>query len=544
MYMHYEVYIINYTTHFLSRAMFFSMADVLISLLLFSILTFGRRKWAFILTYIFIMIFVTANVIYSRFFGQYITLNVLTIGANLKGTWWTSYISEAFRLSDLTLIASTALFILGTRKLKNGSLFKDAAAIITMLVFSFSLMIVSATREECVSLRSWKQMSEWFQTFNPINDLTDPFQCNQEATIFMNGILRAQLYYNVKLHTKGVSLSETDRKGIGQYIERRNKERLPLSDSCIVEGTPNIVFIVVESYISEASKVVVNGKEITPNINKLMKGKDTYSNLKMTSQRRSGESSDAQVSYFTGLIPLPSELSISYVLRDSIIGLPYLLKTQKGYNTYITLPTPSYFWHQNEANIKYGIDNVIDCVNTETGSWSDDEGLFEVLKTQQLRQPFMHGGYNYDFFKGLGLKSPFIYPKEYSAEFCNYLDKCHYADMQIGKYLEHLKQKGIYDNSIIIITSDHQPKQDLLNMEAVDEALPLIIANSGIPADCFQRHTINQIDLYPTLLDMFNIKSEWRGLGYSILRDGYTPEISPEARSVSDKMLRGNYFAY
>lgn len=551
MYMHYEVFILNYTAQSVCRSMFFGMVDVLVTLLFFLVLTLGRRKLSFVLTYIFIMIFVISNVIYSRFFGQYITFDILNIGENLKGTWWMSYLCEAFRLSDLIIVLTTVLFIVGIKKIKNGNLLKDVVTIIAMLICSFCIHVVPATREDYVSLRSWNETSEWLKNIF-YYDLTDPFICNQEKTIFTNGILKAQLYYNVKLHSRSISLSETDRQEIEKYIAKRREELLPLSDSCIMEGTPNIVFILVESYISTASEITINGREVTPNINKLMREKDTYSNLKMTSQRRAGESSDAQVCYLSGLIPLSSELSLSYVVRDSIIGLPHLLKTQKGYTTYITLPTPSYFWHQNEVNKKYGIDNIINCVDTgKSNSWCDDQRLFDVLTSKKLNQPFfniiltvsMHGSYEYDFFESLGKKSPFIYPKEYSKEFCHYLDKCYYTDMQIGKYLKHLKEQDIYDNSVIIITSDHQTKPNSLNMDTNDTDLPLIIANSGISPHYFEKNTINQIDLYPTMIDMFNIKTAWRGLGYSILRDGYTPVISSKSKEVSDKILRGNYFA-
>lgn len=551
-YMHHEVYILNYPANVLSRPIFFCMVDVLVTFLFFYLLTLGKRKFAFVLTYIFIMLFVIANVIYSRFFAQYITLDVLSTGVNFQGTWWISYLHDAFRLSDLLLIVTTFFFVFGVKKIKNGIWFKDIIVIIAMFFCSFCVYVVHATREECVSLRSWAMMSDWFEKLDFNENLIATFRQDQEPIIFNNGILKAQLYYNIVLHSKSLNLSEAEIEEIDKYIEKRDNELVPLTDSCIIKGTPNVIFILVESYISEASEKVIGGKEITPNLNNLMKEKGTYANLRMSSQKAAGGSSDAQITYFTGLIPLSSGLSLPYVVRDSIIGLPNLLKTQKGYTTYITLPTPANFWHQNEVNKKYGIDTTISGGDDFTHFWCDDERLFNVLRTQNLKEPFfnlivtlsMHGAYDDDFLMSRGIESPFDYPKEYTKEFCHYLDRCYYTDMQIGKYLKYLKQEGHYDNSLIIITSDHQVGRDVLKREVNDKDLPLIIANSGIPSECFERNNINQIDLYPTLLDMFEIKSEWRGLGYSILRDGYTPIITPKSREISDKILRGNYFAH
>ena len=71
----------------------------------------------------------------------------------------------------------------------------------------------------------------------------------------------------------------------------------------------------VESYMAAASKTTINGKEITPNLNALMKEKDGYVNLSMTSNRGSGVSSDAQISYFTGLLPIKNEIAVTRIIK-------------------------------------------------------------------------------------------------------------------------------------------------------------------------------------------------------------------------------------
>ncbi len=551
-YMHYEVYISNYGAESLSKALLFCTFDVLVPLVFFYLITLGKRKLAFTLTNCFLMLFVLVNIVYSRFFGKYFSFDVINETSNLSGTWWLSYITEMFRWSDVLLVVTTSIFCLCIKHLKQGKFAKDCLAILCLLpLTAFVILFLPSTRERMGSMSSLHSIGETLTgVFGMGKELTDPFSHAQEQTIFKNGILRGQLYCNLTnlLNEGNYTLSEQDRQEIAQYIKQQNEELGTIKDSCVAETTPNIVFILVESYISEASKIKIGNKDVTPNINKLMKQEGVYSNLEMASQRGIGESSDAQISYFTGLIPLQSELSILYILKDSIVGLPHLLHDLKGYNTYITLPTPSYFWHQDEVNKKYGIDNVIDCVNDD--SWCNDEELFAKLAKQSLRQPYfnliltvsMHGSYGDDFLKSVNMKSPFDYPSNFSKEYCYYLDRCYYTDIQIGKYLNHLKQNGTYDNSIIIITSDHQTKANSLNMDVNDTDLPLIIANSGVSVEYYASGNINQIDMYPTLLDLMDLKSTWRGFGHSLLRGNYTSTIEPSTFEISDKMLRGNYF--
>lgn len=545
-YMHHEVYLINYSGIEHPRLVILWLLDVLLPLIVFMVA--GKRKVALVLTYVFLMFFAVANIGYSRFFNQYITINVFAEVSNLKGLWWISYLKDAFRWTDIILVVTTALFSFGITKISRGEIRKDMATVATLIVASL-LIYISPDKMNWFKADSFKQSRQRFSDLVELDKIARQFNWNQEAAIFYNGLLRGQLYGNIAVSARNITLSSDEIEKIDRYLSGRRMELMPLSDSCVVRNTPNVVFILVESYISAASKVAVGGKEITPHLNNLMRDRNTYTNMRMMSQRGAGESSDAQVSYLTGMLPLSSDLSISYIVRDSIVGFPKLLKEQKGYNTYITLPTPAYVWHQNEVNPKYGFDNVIECTDKTTGRWGDDEGIFEKLSKCPLKHPYfnmvltvsMHGPYNFDFLGSINQKSPFSYPDTFSEEYRHYLDKCYYTDVQIGKYLAHLKESGNYENTIIIVTSDHQIRKN--SFKAVNNSdLPLIIANSGIPSSVFQDGKINQIDVYPTMIDMFGIKTDWHGMGHSLLREGYSSEISPLTREVSDKMLRGDYF--
>lgn len=93
-----------------------------------------------------------------------------------------------------------------------------------------------------------------------------------------------------------------------------------------------------------------------------------------------------------------------------------------------------------------------------------------------------------------------------------------------------------------MICSDHEvPKAS--NQMGCSENLPIIILNSQIAKDKFYQGRINQIDLYPTLLDMFELKTKWRGMGHSLLRDDYTNKITPAERHISNMIINGDYFS-
>lgn len=546
-YMHYEVYVSNYTPFVCGRAFYYWVMDIIIILLFFYTVTLGRRKLAFTLSYGFINIFVLANIGYSRFFNQYFNFDVLGESSNFQGTWWITYLPQAFRWSDILLLLTTLLFICGLRILKDKKSYKNIFVVFLIYTFCYTCYIGSRV----ITWRSVDDIKIWLTT-NYGEELYHKYKFNQEYAVVHKGIVITQIYCNLRWRSHKQKLSTSDLQNIKLYIEDSNKKLSKLSDSCIVKGKPNIVFIMVESYMAAASKTKINGKEVMPNINSLMRENNCYVNLSVTSNRGSGVSSDAQISYFTGLLPLKNEIAVTSIIKNEVIAFPKLLHEQKEYHTYITLPTGKNFWHQEEANEKYGIDNVIEFGNKANDFFCQDEELFKKMEqvTHSLKEPYlniiltlsMHGGYDNDFLKEQGYKSPFQYPKSYPITFRYYLDKCYYTDAQIGKYINYLKKSKQYNNTIIMICSDHEVPEASKQM-GCPEDLPLMIINSHIAKDKFYQGRINQIDLYPTLIDMFELKTKWRGMGHSLLRDDYNDKITPEKRNISNMIINGDYFS-
>jgi lipoteichoic acid synthase len=130
------------------------------------------------------------------------------------------------------------------------------------------------------------------------------------------------------------------------------------------------------------------------------------------------------------------------------------------------------------------------------------------------------------------------------VEFLNYLVDCHYTDLQIEKYINELKRQGLYDNSVIVITADHHAHAVHLGMaeSRVKKDLPLYIINGGIDKRQAWTGFCNQLDVYTTLLDMYGVRSDWRGLGHTLLNGNYKDYPLDSLYMLSDWIIRSNYF--
>lgn len=80
-------------------------------------------------------------------------------------------------------------------------------------------------------------------------------------------------------------------------------------------------------------------------------------------------------------------------------------------------------------------------------------------------------------------------------------------DEQIGRVIQKLKDMGVYDNTLIIFTSDHgehildhhlEQKGTFFECSA---RVPLIFSGPGIPQGKVVSENVGLIDLYPTILD-------------------------------------------
>ena len=89
-------------------------------------------------------------------------------------------------------------------------------------------------------------------------------------------------------------------------------------------------------------------------------------------------------------------------------------------------------------------------------------------------------------------------------------------------FLERLKQSDIYDNSIIVVASDHsEPVDDdsrgRPSISKNGNECVFIVINAA--KGKFIQGPIGQIDVYPTVLDVIGLNSyRWKGLGHSLLR--------------------------
>ena len=306
----------------------------------------------------------------------------------------------------------------------------------------------------------------------------------------------------------------------------------------------NCILIIVESLSTDALFRVCNGDTVMPNIQRLMSNGVCFTNIE--SMICGGQSADGQFIIMTGLLPHHRKVITQSFSHNEFPGLPKLFKENK-LETAMIVPTQSYFWRQNEMAEVYGIDNLYGFDEWVTDSVVVDKTI--QYCNEKAETPFfltlltisMHGAYDDQSETISKYKS-----EEYSEKYANYLSKCHYTDSQLGRLFEMLKNMGIWDETLIFITSDHMPQSGHLD-DTLEDKMPLLLINIGLDL-MIDNTRYGQQDIYPTLLDILNFENKdyqgWRGVGYSMFNtDSITLKQIDLQKKVSEIILETNYFS-
>lgn len=511
------------------------------------LITLRRLNISLVITFVITLVWSFANAFYARFFHQYLNWSSMGQAGNLSDTSVINSMLAELHAIDLFYPIMAILFTFVYIKSRHSNITRNSfrTIIITWLICATLGVIAHVMYIFHPNYGVVYALEKTIFTPEKMDSMWPNW------TVFHKGFFRKLVIASLTKN-KEIKLTNEQKHEIEKAYSDHN---LRVTGRTAPDSIKNIIFILVESYLSVTSDLVVEGKEITPNLNKLRHDSTVYFNSHMRPNVSIGESADGQFIYMAGLLPLHSEITVSKAKHDTIIGLPEQMKKiipqQKSYTL---IPTNPSLWEQQPMSEAYGFDNLYSIIDYETELKDKNEGFltdgmifkFASIKDDITTQPFfsliltMSMHQPYESFEKHGFE---VTDRNLPQRYKNYLNSCHYFDMQIGEYLKKLKTKGIYDNSLIVIVADHDARSRYLDMEGkISDEIPIYIINGGFkPSDAWQGEC-NQLDVYTTILDIMGVDSQWHGLGHTLLNKNYQNSVTTETQELSDLIIYSNYF--
>lgn len=349
----------------------------------------------------------------------------------------------------------------------------------------------------------------------------------------------------------------------------------------VTEKRSNLLIVFAESLESWVLEKKVDGKEITPCLNRLLKEKSTLYAPNVLTQVKGGRSIDAQLMICSGLLPLMSGTYSSLYYDNTFYTIQKAMRGLKHSRSYLLTIDKVSTWNQGAVARSFGTDTIISYHDFKmTEAFGTHKRIGDASFFQQCREKIERGevwkpGESvYMQFVTYSGHAPFklpdhlrtiTFPASIPEKAADYMTTAHYTDKAIGDFVAYLKTLPQYKETIVVIVGDHEGlasyRQELVGNPACrglvsDKQLtPFIVLNSpvGMRYDKF----MGQIDIYPTLLNLMQLDAyRWHGLGQSILDPrkqgvavgsvmnvegtGSDKEVEQlkEAHTVSDYMLR------
>lgn len=227
----------------------------------------------------------------------------------------------------------------------------------------------------------------------------------------------------------------------------------------------NVIIIQMESFQQFLINLKLDGKEVTPVMNKLAQESLYFPNFFQNVGQ--GNTSDAEFVVNTSFYVPPRGAATQHYADKQLPSLSKLLK-KDGYQSATFHTNVVEFWNRGELYKALGFDHYYD--KSYFGEpdkvffGSSDEVLYEKT-AEQLKKMNDSGNPFYAQVISMTAHHPFTIPESkykmtlperYEGTFVgDYIRSQNYADYALGQFIDQLKKDGIWDNSLVLVYGDH-----------------------------------------------------------------------------------------
>lgn len=316
-----------------------------------------------------------------------------------------------------------------------------------------------------------------------------------------------------------------------------------------VHSKPNIVILIVESFGREYSGAFNQGKNI-PNYESFTPFVDSLSkeSLIFPNSFANGRQSIHGMSSILAGIP---------ALKDAFTGSPYANQPiQSIVSVCNELGYDTSFYHgaPNGSMGFLGFSNILGFKHyfgkTEYGNDADWDGIWSIWDEPFLQYFAKNIGKSKPFMATVFTASshhPFKIPEQYNGHFKKGYNDMHqpiqYTDYALKRFFATAQKQPWYHNTIFVITGDHtnQVYYDEYKKAMNSFAVPIIFYS---PNPTYQLKGVSpkiaqQMDIYPTLVDILGYNKPFRSWGRSLLSSD--EHFIVNSNGIQEQMIIGDY---
>ncbi|WPC42601.1 LTA synthase family protein [Clostridium sp. JS66] len=473
-----------------------------------------RTKFLYICNLI-ITIFFISDLNYFRYFKDVISIPVLINGFQLGAV--KSSVSSIIKFTDFFYALDLILIPIIINKYKSEKA-EITSKLSKVLVFSV-LLIVGIIIDTSNFYSLSKDQPKLLTTmYNKVYITKKLGSINYHYLDFYNFIS-----FNI---SRKSPVSKSEETSIQTFFQDNSSHNNNLNGAA--KGK-NLIMIQVEALQEFVINAKVDGKEVTPNLNRWIKRSEYFNNFYY--QISAGGTSDAEFMTNNSLYPASSGAAYFLYCGNEFNAMPKSFK-KSGYNTAAFHGFRESFWNRNVVYKKFGFDNFYGeksyNIDENVGLGLSDKSFLNqsIDKIKKLNKPY------YSFLITLSSHFPYDDVDNYgnfnvgsyeNSLLGNYLKSIHYTDEQLGIFFDKLEKEGILKDSVIVLYGDHYAipkeheqelskflgKNSLSDIEWLKlQKVPMMIHFPDESIKGVNNIYSGQMDIYPTMANLFNLSDK------------------------------------
>ncbi|RFU65699.1 LTA synthase family protein [Peribacillus glennii] len=471
-----------------------------------------RRNAYVLLISVFLTTVLFANIVFFRFFNDFLTIPVLFQTSNMSdlGSSVTELVNPLDLLYFVDLLILALIIYIKPAFLAEKNYTSNAKKVFFLAAAGlacFNLGLSEAERPELLT-----------RTFD------------REILVKNIGTYNYHLYDIILQSKSSAQRAVADGSKLAEIENYVRANRVEPDEELYGNAKgKNLIMVSMESTQNFVINETVNGEEITPFLNRFLQESYYFDNF--YHQTGQGKTSDSEFTVENSLYPLGRGAVFFTHSHNQYRALPEILN-EKGYFTASLHANNGSFWNRDLMYKSLGYKRFYDIddyqVHPENSvNWGlKDKEFFSqsIAHLKEMPQPF------YAKFITLTNHFPFLLAEkdrsidEYhsnSKTLNRYFPTVRYTDEAIRQFIADLKAAGLYENSVIVIYGDHYGisenhnqalgqflGKEITPFETVQlQRVPLIIHVPGEEGKTITKVS-GQVDLRPTLLHLLGIQTK------------------------------------
>lgn len=316
------------------------------------------------------------------------------------------------------------------------------------------------------------------------------------------------------------------------------------------KSKPNVVIFILESFAREyvsafnPNTKIKNYRGYAPFVDSLAQHSLIYTNAYANGYK----SIHGMSSVVSGIPSFKDAFTSSPYPKQKIESLVSVLKSE-GYDTSFFHGAPNgsmgflgfsnilgydHYYGKNEYNNDLDFDGV-------WGIW--DEPFFQYFNKTitAKKQPFMATLFS------VSSHEPYIVPDQYKGKFPKGTNPIHqcigYTDFALKQFFKAAQKEPWFSNTIFVLVADHDNLiyYDEYGKDQMQHTVPILFYSPKEQFKGVNQDWAQQIDIYPTLLDMMGYEKPFRSWGRSLISEKKIPPFVMRYSSDHYQMMSGNY---